>query len=208
MTLGLSNANTQSQNTLSLGLGGQSSEYGSQQQYNTAYGGASPFTAGILGGAGISAQQYNAPIAPPSDTQVLAAMLATIQPIDRFIVSQNMPVFVEMLSNLTTFSILNILKNCSFILDDEGVMTLDVTSMPSDLQTLSAENIIAQLNSLQNTSMQTIQQAEADRQQIMQLADQSLLQRALNSALADPGMLEGVGQAAGGFINRSIFWRG
>ena len=208
MTLGLSNANTQSQNTLSLGLGGQSSDYGSQQQYNTAYGGASPFTAGILGGAGISAQQYNAPIAPPSDTQVLAAMLATIQPIDRFIVSQNMPVFVEMLSYLTTFSILNILKNCSFILDDEGVMTLDVTSMPSDLQTLSAENIIAQLNSLQNTSMQTIQQAEADRQQIMQLADQSLLQGALNSALADPGMLEGVGQAAGGFINRSIFGRG
>ena len=87
-------------------------------------------------------------------------------------------------------------------------MTLDVTSMPSDLQTLSAENIIAQLNSLQNTSMQTIQQAEADRQQIMQLADQSLLQGALNSALADPGMLEGVGQAAGGFINRSIFGRG
>ena len=208
MTLGLSNAKTQSQNTLSLGLGGQSSDYGSQQQYNTAYGGASPFTAGILGGAGISAQQYNAPIAPPSDTQVLAAMLATIQPIDRFIVSQNMPVFVEMLSNLTTFSILNILKNCSFILDDEGVMTLDVTSMPSDLQTLSAENIIAQLNSLQNTSIQTIQQAEADRQQIMQLADQSLLQGALNSALADPGMLEGVGQAAGGFINRSIFGRG
>ena len=115
MTLGLSNDNTQSQNTLRLGLGGQSSDYGSQQQYNTAYGVASPFTAGILGGAGISAQQYNAPIAPPSDTQVLAAMLATIQPIDRFIVSQNMPVFVEMLSNLTTFSILNLLKNCSFI---------------------------------------------------------------------------------------------
>ena len=207
MTLGL-NTNTQSANTLSLGLGVQpTSDYGSQQ-YNTAYGGASPFTAGILGGAGIQAQHYNAPVAPPSDTQVLAAMLATIQPIDRFIVSQNMPVFIEMLSNLTTFSLLNVLKNCSFTLDEEGTLALDVTSMPSDLQTLSAENIVAQLNSLQNTSMQTIQQAEADRQQIMQLADQSLLQGALNSALADPGMLEGVGQAAGGFINRSIFGRG
>lgn len=208
MTLGL-NTNAQPTNTLSLGLGAQTqSDYGGTQQYNTAYGGASPFTAGILGGAGISSQQYQQPMAPPSDTQVLAAMLATIQPIDRFIVSQNMPVFVEMLSNLTTFSLLNVLKNASFTLDDEGTLSLDVTSMPSDLQTLSAENIVAQLNSLQNTSMQTIQQAEAERQQIMQLADQSLLQGALHSALADPGMLEGVGQAAGGFINRSIFGRG
>jgi hypothetical protein len=213
MTLGLSNMNASPTSTLSLGLTPQSqpesSDYGAQ--YNTAYGGASPFTAGILGGAGISAQQYQQyqqPIAPPSDTQVLAAMLGTLQPIDRFIISQNMPVFIEMLSNLTTYSILNVLKNCTFTLDEEGTMALDVTSMPSDLQTLSAENIIAQLNSLQNTSMQIIQKAEGERQQILQLADQSLLQGALSSALADPGMLEGVGQAAGGFINRSIFGRG
>ena len=201
MTLGLAN-NTQPSNTLSLGLPDTQ-----PQQYNTAYGGASPFTAGILGGAGVSAQHYNAPIAPPSETQILAAMLGTLQPIDRFIVSQNMPVFVEMLSNITTFSLLNVLKNCTFTLDDEGTLTLEVTSMPSDLQTLSAENIIAQLNNLQNTSMQIIQKAEAERQQILQMADQSLLQGALNTALADPGILEGVGQAAGGFINRSIFGR-
>lgn len=201
MTLGLTN-NTQPSNTLSLGLPDTQ-----PQQYNTAYGGASPFTAGILGGAGVSAQHYNAPIAPPSETQILAAMLGTLQPIDRFIVSQNMPVFVEMLSNITTFSLLNVLKNCTFTLDDEGTLALEVTSMPSDLQTLSAENIIAQLNNLQNTSMQIIQKAEAERQQILQMADQSLLQGALNTALADPGILEGVGQAAGGFINRSIFGR-
>tara|TARA_R110002020_G_scaffold216353_2_gene423899 strand:+ start:3981 stop:4484 length:504 start_codon:yes stop_codon:yes gene_type:complete len=161
---------------------------------------------GILGGAGISPQQYNAPVAPPSETQILAAMLGTIQPIDQFIISQNMPVFIEMLSNITSFSLLNVLKNASFTMDEEtGSLSLDVTSMPSDLQTLSAENIIAQLNSLQNTSMQIIQQAEAERQQILQMADQSLMQGMLNSALADPGMLESVGQATGGFFNRAIF---
>ena len=178
-----------------------------QQQYTNPYG-ASPMAAGILGGAGVSPQQYGMPVAPPSDTEVLSAMLTTLQPIDRFIVSANMPVFIEMLSNITTFSLLNVLKNATFVVDDEGSMTLDVMSLPSDLQTLSAENIIAQINSLQNTSMQSIQNAEQQRAQIKAMADQSMLQGALGAAMANPGMLDGVGQAAGGFFNRAIFGGG
>ena len=146
-------------------------------------------------------------MAPPSETEVLSAMLQTVQPIDRFIISQNMPVFVEMLSNITTFSLLNILKNCTFSLDEDGTLALEVTSLPSDLQTLSAENIIAQLNSLQNASMQAIQSAEQQRQQIIMMADQSLMQGMLNTALADPGMMESAGQAVGGMFNRALFGR-
>jgi hypothetical protein len=212
MSLGLANYNATPQtNTLSLGAAsngfGAPSPYGAPQQYNTAYGGASPFTTGILGGAGVSQQQYGAPITPPSETEILAAMLGTIQPIDRFIISQNMPVFVEMLSNITTFSLLNVLKNCTFTVDDEGTMALEITSLPSDLQTLSAENIIAQLNSLQSTSMQIIQQAEQERQQILMMADQSMMQGMLGAAMTDPGMMENAGQAVGGMFNRAIFGR-
>ena len=209
MTLGLSNlGSTQNGNSLSLGAS-QPNAFGQQQQqqYSNGYG-TSPLVGGILGGAGISPQQYNAPIAPPSETQILASMLATIQPIDKFIISQNMPVFVEMLSNITTFSLLNVLKNATFTMDEEtGSLSLDVTSMPSDLQTLSAENIIAQLNNLQNTSMQIIQQAEQERQMILQMADQSLMQGMLNTALSDPGMMESAGQAVGGMFNRALFGR-
>jgi hypothetical protein len=202
--MGLFTTNTQPAQTSNFSLGA-SSPYGQPQQqgYSNPYG-AAPMTAGILGGAGVSPQQYGMPVAPPSETEVLAAMLTTLQPIDRFIVSQNMPVFVEMLSNITTFSLLNVLKNATFKVDEEGSMTLDVMSLPSDLQTLSAENIIAQLNSLQNTSMQSIQSAEQQRAQIKAMADQSLLQGALGAAM-QPGVLDGVGQAAGGFFNRAIF---
>ena len=165
------------------------------------------FGGGIMAGAGVNPQYMNAPMAPPSETEVLAAMLQTLQPIDRFIVSQNMPVFIEMLSNITTFSLLNVLKNCTFALDDEGVMALEVTSLPSDLQTLSAENIIAQLNSMQNMSMQAIQSAEQQRAQIKAMADQSLMQGMLGAAMADPGMMENAGQAVGGMFNRALFGR-
>jgi len=189
--------------SFSLGAPAMNTAPPMQNQYQNSYG-ASPLAAGILGGAGVSPQQYGMPVAPPSETEVLAAMLTTLQPIDRFIVSQNMPVFIEMLSNITTFSLLNVLKNATFKVDDEGNMTLDVLSLPSDLQTLSAENIVAQLNSLQNTSMQSIQSAEQQRMQIKAMADQSMLQGALGAAM-QPGVMENVGQAAGGFFNRALF---
>tara|TARA_R110002096_G_scaffold9408_2_gene37237 strand:+ start:1582 stop:2208 length:627 start_codon:yes stop_codon:yes gene_type:complete len=203
--MGLFSTTPATQPTSSFSLGA-SNPYGApqQQMYQNSYG-ASPMAAGILGGAGISPQQYGMPIAPPSETEILSALLTTLQPIDRFMVSANMPVFIEMLSNITTFSLLNIMKNATFKLDDEGSMTLDVMSLPSDLQTLSPENIVAQLNSLQNTSMQSIQSAEQQRMQIKAMADQSMLQGALGAAMANPGMLDGVGQAAGGFFNRAIF---
>ena len=201
MSLGITN-NQPSANTFSLGASSYSAPTASPMgQVGQSFGG------GILGGAGVNPAYMNAPVAPPSETDILAAMLGTLQPIDRFIVSQNMPVFIEMLSNITTFSLLNVLKNCTFSLDDEGVMALEVTSLPSDLQTLSAENIIAQLNSMQNMAMQTIQNAEQQRAQIKAMADQSLMQGMLGAAMADPGMMENAGQAVGGMFNRALFGR-
>ena len=201
--LGLTNNTPQTSGTLGLGASATAPNWGQPPQSSVGQ----SFGAGILGGAGVNPAYMNAPMTPPSETEVLSAMLQTIQPIDRFIIGQNMPVFVEMLSNITTFSLLNVLKNCTFSLDDDGVLALEVTSMPSDLQTLSAENIIAQLNSLQNTSMQAIQAAEQQRQQITAMADQSIMQGMLGAAMNDPGMMENAGQAVGGMFNRALFGR-
>lgn len=204
MSLGLSNT-TQQSSTLGLGASQTAAPTWGQTQAPQSVG--QTFTAGILGGAGVNPQYMNAPMTPPSETEILNAMLQTLQPIERFIIGQNMPVFVEMLSNITTFSLLNVLKNCTFSLDDEGTLALEVTSLPSDLQTLSAENIIAQLNNMQNVSMQTIQAAEQQRQQIVMMADQSLMQGMLGAAMADPGMMESAGQAVGGMFNRALWGR-
>jgi hypothetical protein len=204
MSLGLTNNSAPANGALGLGASAPTPTWGQPQAQPSV---GQSFGAGILGGAGVNPQYMNAPVAPPSETEVLSAMLQTLQPIDRFIISQNMPVFVEMLSNITTFSLLNVLKNCTFSLDDEGTLALEVTSLPSDLQTLSAENIIAQLNTMQNMSMQSIQNAEAQRQQITAMADQSIMQGMLGAAMADPGMMENAGQAVGGMFNRALFGR-
>lgn len=162
---------------------------------------SNPMMQGVFGGMGYGDQynQYaNAPVTPPSDSEILDAMLQTLNPIDKFFVSQQMPVFVDMVTNIMTFSLLNVLKNSTFSLNEEdGSLTLDVTSLPSDLQTLSAENIVAQLSNLQNQSNGIIQNAEMKRQQILAAANQSMLQGALGAALENPGMMESMGSAIG-----------
>ena len=165
-----------------------------------------------MNGLGVQDQyaQFNQfaqqPVAPPSETEILMAMLETLNPVEKFIVSSQMPVMVEMLSNITTFSLLNVLKNSTFKLDEEtGTLSLDVTSLPSDLQTLSAENIVAQLSNLQNQSTGIIQQAEMRRQQVLAMSQQSMLQGALGAALENPGMMENVGNAVGSTARSLLF---
>lgn len=200
------------QSNSSLNLSRTGAPFGQQQQQQQFGFGQQPAAQGFMAGLGFQDQyaQFNQfaqqPVAPPSETEILMAMLETLNPVEKFIVSSQMPVMVEMLSNITTFSLLNVLKNSTFKLDEEtGTLSLDVTSLPSDLQTLSAENIIAQLSNLQNQSTGIIQQAEMRRQQVLAMSQQSMLQGALGAALENPGMMENVGNAVGSTARSLLF---
>ena len=209
--VGINLTGAQTQSTLGLGAttGGMAAAgglpmgqmpMGQSQQAN-------PFMAGMMGGSGLGMQnQYNAPIAPPSEAEILSAMMNTMQPIDRFIISQNMPLFVEMIANITAFSLLNVLKNSTFKIEDDTI-SLDVASLPSDLQTLSSENIISKLNNMQNISQQTVTVAMQERDRIISLSQQSLMQGMLNSALADTTMLETVGSGVGSAVRSAFGFR-
>ena len=204
--VGINLTGAQTQSTLGLGAatGGMPAvgglPMGQPQQAN-------PFMAGMMGGSGLGMQnQYNAPIAPPSESEILSAMMNTMQPIDRFIISQNMPLFVEMIANITAFSLLNVLKNSTFKIEDDTI-SLDVASLPSDLQTLSSENIISKLNNMQNISQQTVTVAMQERDRIIALSQQSLMQGMLNSALTDTTMLETVGSGVGSAVRSAFGFR-
>ena len=199
------------QSTSSLNLSQTGAPFGQPTQQQFGFG-QQPAAQGFMAGLGVQDQynQFNQfaqqPVAPPSETEILMAMLETLNPVEKFIVSAQMPVMIEMLSNISTFSILNVLKNSNFKLDeDTGTLSLDVTSLPSDLQTLSAENIVAQLSNLQNQSTALIQQAEMRRQQVLAMSQQSMLQGALGAALENPGMMENVGNAVGSTARSLLF---
>ena len=100
------------------------------------------------------------------------------------------------------------LKESSFNFDDElGVFKLDPTSLPTHLQTMSPENIMAQMSGLQNDVNSAVGNAESQRMQMMQRAESSMMQGALQAAMADPGMIQNTAQGAGSFMRTLLTGR-
>ena len=83
-------------------------------------------------------------------------------------------------------------------------MELDVSKLPSHLQTVSADNVQAQFTALQGASTQSVQQAEMLQQQIAAMSQQSMMGGALSAAMADEGVMtrmgSGIGSVARGLI--------
>jgi Tfp pilus assembly protein FimT len=116
---------------------------------------------------------------------------------DRFIASQQMATLVQMLNNLVSFSVLEVMKNAVFTEDGDGNLKMDITKLPQHLQTMSAENIKAEFNTLQSGAQQNITLAEQGQSQIAAYSQQNMMSGALSAALADEGMMEKVGGGVG-----------
>ena len=202
------NNNAQPQGGQSLNLGASSNPFATQ---NGMMGQASqnPFMSGMAGGMGMNAQQMGQQsVQPPSEAEVQMALMKSLAPIDRFIASNQMSMLLETLNTLVSYSVLEILKNATFVInEDEGTMKLDIASLPSNLQTMSAENVTGNFTALQSTSQQNIQQAEMQQQQIMAFAQQSMMGGALNAALTNDGFMDKAGGAAGNFMGRMMGMR-
>lgn len=205
------NNNAQPQNGQALNLGASSNPFATQ---NGMMGQASqnPFMAGMGSSMGMNPQQMNQmgqqSMQPPSEAEIQIALMKSLAPIDRFIASNQMSMLLETLNTLVSYSVLEILKNATFVInEDEGTMKLDITSLPSNLQTMSAENVTGNFTALQSASQSNIQQAEMQQQQIMAFAQQSMMGGALNAALANDGFMDKAGGAAGNFMGRMMGMR-
>tara|TARA_R110002074_G_scaffold63724_3_gene152515 strand:- start:123 stop:758 length:636 start_codon:yes stop_codon:yes gene_type:complete len=158
--------------------------------------GQAPIIQGMFGGQ--QNQFTQQPVTPPTELEIQIMLLRGISPIERFVASPQMGTLVEMFSTLVSFSVLEVLRNASFIVDEEtGLMKMDVTSLPQNLQTLSAENVTGQFSTLQASAQQTVNQTEMEQQQIAAFAQQSMMGGALTAALANDGVMEKVGGGLG-----------
>ncbi len=154
----------------------------------------------MMQGMGMNPGMMQQPITPPSEAEIQLALMRSVAPMDRFVASAQMATLVQMLNDLVSFSVLEVMKNATFVInEDDGTMKMDVTSLPSNLQTMSAENVTNQFNQMQSASQQNIQQMEMQQQQILAMAQQSMMGGALQAALADEGMMQKVGGGVGSF---------
>ena len=83
-------------------------------------------------------------------------------------------------------------------------MQLDTTTLPTNLQTMSAENIASQFTNLQSSAQQQVNQSDMSQQQLATFAQQSMMGNALSAALADEGMMNKVGGGVGNFARSLI----
>jgi len=172
-----------------------------QPQHNAMQNfGQSSFGGGMVQGMGINPATMQQPVAPPSEIEIQLALMRSVAPMDRFVASAQMATLLQMMNDLVSFSVLEVLKNATFVInEDDGTMKMDIASLPPSLQTMSAENVTSQFNQLQSISQQNIQQAEMQQQQILAMAQQSLMGGALQAALADESMMQKVGGGVGSF---------
>lgn len=203
--------NTQQNAGLNLSATGAPNVGHQQQQYSGLGINQQPvgLMAGILQGSGTQQhfnqvqQQYNQvqqqqQMAPPSEMEILNALLQSQNPLHRFIATGGLGAVIELIATATSLSLITILKDASFVIDEnEGVGKMDMASLPDNLKTLSSENVSMLLNNLVNHSAQTIQQAEMQRQQILTLSQQSAMGGALQAALADEGTMTKIGGGIG-----------
>lgn len=168
----------------------------------------SPMLGGFMQGMGMDNQYAQNGMMPPSETEILLTMLNTQLPVERFVQSNTFNLVLDIMGQMMTFSILNVLKEASFNFDDElGIFKLDPTSLPSHLQTMSPENIMAQMSGLQNDVNSAVGNADTQRMQTMQRAESSMMQGMLSSAMSDPGMIQNTAQGAGSFMRTLLTGR-
>ena len=195
--------NNQNSNTLNLGVPSQqpmhtAHPWAQQQQQTT------PFMTGVFGGQQQANQFMQQPMQPPSEIEIQMELLKQQATIERFVASSQMGVLIEMMGSVVTLSVLEILRNATFTLnEDDGTFRLDTTTLPANLQTMSAENIASQFTNLQASAQQVVNQSEMTQQQLAALAQQSMMGGAL-AALQSEGVMEKVGGGVGSFARSML----
>ncbi|NDB65901.1 MAG: hypothetical protein EB168_09580 [Euryarchaeota archaeon] len=112
--------------------------------------------------------QQNPMMAGMANDPVMATakLLNHTDPVAAFIAGNNMGFLLDLLGEIITLSMKDFFANAQFKDDDGKVFTFDPSSLPTNLTTLSPENIRLTLQTLQSACQQT---AQYNQQQIQML---------------------------------------
>jgi len=192
--------NSQQTSALSLGLPNNQQtmpmqSFGMQQQPMGGY--AMPpspsmgFGAGMMGAMGM---QPGAPMAPPSELEVMAALIQTSVPVDRWLAGPNMEMLVSLLYKVSALATVDVLKNVSISEGNDGKMVFDFSAFAA---APTADSVTMESNNLKTAATMTRDQAQQQQQAILNMVQQNMMSGALSAAMANPGMMESVGGGMG-----------
>jgi hypothetical protein len=139
-------------------------------------------------------QQYQP---PPSEMEIISTLISTNPSIDRWIsTDNNLQTIISLISSIVAVSVNQMLANCT-IKEDGDAMKFDfsaVQGMPT------ADSITMNMSQLQNSASNVVQQQTMQIQQMVAMANQGSMQGMLDTAMADPGMIQSVGGGLGSLV--------
>jgi len=151
---------------------------------------------------------YNpyAPPPPPSEMDILSAMITSNPLIDKWLSDNNganMNMLISLLSSVVAVSLQTILSNTKLVEKDNGYAFdfSGVQGLPT------ADSVTMTQTQILNQASNNVQQTNMQFQQMVQVANQSSLQGMLDNALADPGMMQNVGGGIG-YLARGLMTGG
>lgn len=172
---------------MSLGLGGG-------QQQVPAQGMGMGMGMGMQQQTPWGQQQYQP---PPSEMDIISALITSNPLIDRWLMNDaNFQPLISLLSSVVAVSVHTMLANARLIEDGEGYK-FDFSAVQG-LPT--ADSVTMSKTQIQNNSSNVVQQNQMQVQQMVAMANQGSMQGMLDSAMADPGMMQSVGGGLGSLV--------
>ena len=139
-------------------------------------------------------QQYQP---PPTEMEIISTLISSNPVIERWIMNDaNLQPLIGLLSSVIAVSVHQILANCS-IKEEGDVMKFDFSAVQG-LPT--ADSVTMNITQLQNQASNVVQQQTMQIQQMVSMANQGNMQGMLDSAMADPGMMQSVGGGIGSLV--------
>ncbi len=173
-------------------LAAQQNQFGGMQQFGQPQ---------QMGAMGMMQQAQNPMMQQAANDPVLATsqLLSMYDPVSAFIVTQNLPLMLDLVGEIVQLSLKEFFNNISFTIEDNK-MKLDAGSMPSSLATLSPENLALTLQKTQGAAQNVLNANQQQLQMFLAAHQQGMMMNTMNGA-QQPGFF---GSLLGGMMGNAV----
>jgi hypothetical protein len=177
-------------------LAAQQNQFGGMQQFGQPQ---------QMGAMGMMQQAQNPMMQQAANDPVLATsqLLSMYDPVSAFIVTQNLPLMLDLVGEIVQLSLKEFFNNISFTIED-NTMKLDAGSMPSNLATLSPENLALTLQKTQGAAQNVLNANQQQLQMFLAAHQQGMMMNNMQGA-QQPGFF---GSLLGGMMGNAVQQQG
>jgi hypothetical protein len=153
-----------------------------------------------MGAMGMMQQSQNPMMQQAANDPVLATsqLLSMYDPVSAFIVTQNLPLMLDLIGEIVQLSLKEFFNNVQFTLTEDK-LKLDAGSMPQNLATLSPENLALTLQKAQGAAQNVLNANQQQLQMFLAAHQQGMMMNNMNQN--QPGFF---GNLLGGIIGNQV----